>query len=107
VTLGGATDPDGDLLALTIGSVTQDEPLNGMGDGDTAPDARRVAASHQIRLRAERSGKGNGRIYRIAYLVSDGKGGTCKGTVDVGVPRDQAKGGKPVDSGQTVNSFGP
>ena len=42
ITLTGATDPDGNTVVLTITGVTQDEPLNGLGDGDTSPDARRA-----------------------------------------------------------------
>jgi hypothetical protein len=105
VTLSGATDPDGDPLRLEVTSVTQDEPLNGAGDGDSSPDAKRATAPNQVFLRAERSGNGDGRVYRVSFSVSDGKGGTCTGSVTVGVPRNQAPGGNPVDSGQTFNSF--
>ncbi len=35
----GISDPDGDVVTVTIASVTQDEPTNGLGDGDTSPDA--------------------------------------------------------------------
>ena len=38
-------------------------------------------------LRAERSGHDNGRVYRIAYDVSDGQGEICSGTAKVSVPR--------------------
>ena len=107
ITLGGATDPDGDTVALTITGVTQDEALNGLGDGDTSPDAKAGPASNKVFVRAERSGKGDGRVYRIAFTGSDGKGGECTGSVTVGVPHDQGKGSTPIDSGQTVNSFGP
>ncbi len=107
VTLGGATDPDGDPVTLTITGVTQDEALNGLGDGDTSPDAKAGPSSHQVFLRAERSGTGDGRVYRIAFTGSDGAGGTCTGAVTVSVPHDQGKKGAAVDSGQTVNSFGP
>ncbi len=106
ITLAGATDPDGDATTLTITTVTQDEALNGTGDGDTAPDAKRGPKPHQVYLRAERSGNGNGRVYRIGFSVSDGTD-SCTGTVKVGVPHDQGKNGGPVDSGLTVNSFGP
>jgi hypothetical protein len=107
VTLNGATDPDGDAITLTITGVTQDEALNGTGDGDTAPDAATVAGrSDQVQLRAERSGSGDGRIYRIAFTVSDAKL-TCSGTVFVGVPHDQS-GSPAVDTTSVVvNSFGP
>jgi hypothetical protein len=105
ISLGGATDPDGDTVTLTVTGVTQDEALNGLGDGDTAPDAVLGPASNEVQLRAERSGNGDGRVYRIAFSGSDGRGGTCTGTVTVGVPHNQ--GSTPIDSGLVVNSLGP
>jgi hypothetical protein len=107
VTLSGATDPDGDATTLTITGVTQDEALNGTGDGDTAPDAAWIAGrTDQVQVRAERSGEGDGRVYRIAFTVSDGVA-KCSGTVSVGVPHDQS-GDPAVDTTQVVvNSFGP
>jgi hypothetical protein len=107
IALSGGTDPDGDPVTITITGVTQDEPLDGLGDGDTAPDAKLGTASNEVFLRAERSGLGDGRVYRIAFQGSDGHGGTCTGSVAVGVPHDQGNGSTPIDSGQTVNSFGP
>ncbi|RZU48664.1 hypothetical protein EV385_0382 [Krasilnikovia cinnamomea] len=108
VSLGGATDPDGDSTALTITGVTQDEALNGTGDGDTGPDAAWVnaAVKDKVQLRAERAGTGDGRVYRIAYSVSDGKGGTCTGTATVGVPHDQGHGPAVDTASVVVNSFG-
>jgi hypothetical protein len=106
VAIGGATDADGDTVTLTIDGVTQDEPLNGLGDGDTSPDATPGGVSNEVNLRAERSGTGDGRVYRIAFTGDDGRGGTCTGTVLVGVPHDQGKGSTPIDSGLIVNSFG-
>lgn len=70
ITLGGATDPDGDTVTLTVTGVTQDEPLNGPGDGHTTPNAKVGSASNQVSVRAERSGRGDGRIYRIALRAS-------------------------------------
>lgn len=111
ITLNGATDPDGDALTLTITGVTQDEPVNGTGDGDTSPDAQSGPASNQVYIRAERSGKGDGRVYRIAFTVTDSKGGTCSststgsGSVTISVPRSQ-NGSAAVDSGAVFNSFG-
>ena len=56
--------------------------------------------------RARPKGKGNGRVYRIAYEVSDGKGGNCSGTVAVGVPKNMGRGSTPVDSAPpSFNSF--
>jgi uncharacterized repeat protein (TIGR01451 family) len=106
VTVVGATDPDGNALTSTITGVTQDEPLLGLGSGDTSPDAVAVAGhANEVQLRAERDGTGNGRVYRISTTVSDGLGGTCTGTAIVGVPHDQS-GPAAVDSGLVVNSFG-
>ena len=76
---------------ITITGATQDEPVNGRGDGNTSPDARRASAGTNVFLRAERSGRENGRVYRIAFAASDGKGGTCDGTATVAVPRDRGK----------------
>ena len=47
ITLSGLTDPDGDPTTLTITGVTQDEPVDGLGDGDTSPDA--VLGPHRTR----------------------------------------------------------
>jgi hypothetical protein len=106
VTVSGATDPDNDTLTYRIVSVTQDEALNDDGDGNTSPDAAVVAGrGDQVQLRAERSGRGDGRVYRVTVEVTDDKGGRCTGTVTVGVPHDRS--GRPiVDSGLTFNSFG-
>jgi hypothetical protein len=90
IVLGGATDPDGDALSYAITSVRQDEPTNGTGDGDTDIDAVN-AGPGMVRLRSERSGNGDGRVYTIAFTVSDGKGGTCAGAVRVSVPKSASK----------------
>jgi Calx-beta domain len=99
VTLGGATDSDGDELAYEIQAVTQDE----VGRG--TPDARPAAEPNQVWLRAQRWGRGDGRIYRIEYTASDGRDASCGGTAVVQVPHDSAH---PVarDSRLLVDSFG-
>lgn len=104
VTVSGATDADGNTLTYTITGVTQDEPLNGLGDGDTSPDAFPGSSSDQALLRAERSGTGDGRVYALHVTVTDGVGGECTGTATVSVPHDQS--GRPaVDSGQAYTDF--
>ena len=66
--------------------MTQDEPAGG------SPDTKPGPKSNQVFLRAERNGNGDGRVYRIAFVASDGKGGTCTGSTVVKVPHDQGKG---------------
>jgi hypothetical protein len=108
VTVSGITDPDtGDTVTTTITGVTQDEPVNGLGDGDTGPDAFITAGSATVKLRAERSGLGDGRVYVISFTGTDSHGATCTGTARVTVPHDQRPGGVAVDSGQIYNSTTP
>lgn len=105
VRVGGASDPDDDPVTITIGTVTQDEPLDGGGDGDTAPDAMRGDSADTVLLRAERDGRGDGRVYRVAFTARDPAGAACDGAVTVAVPHD-ADGDAAIDSGQVVGSFG-
>lgn len=105
VTITGVTDPDGNPVTTTVTGVTQDEPLNGLGDGDTSPDALPALGSNQVWLRAERSGTGDGRVYRVGIQATDGLGGVCTGVVDVGVPHDQGAHSTPVDSGGVFVDF--
>jgi hypothetical protein len=104
ILVSGATDPDGDPVVITITGVTQDEPVDGTADGNTSPDAVAGAGGDQVRLRAERSGRGDGRIYRIAYVASDPSGASCSGTVTVAVPHDR-RGAPAVDSGGSYDSM--
>ena len=107
ISILGVTDPDGDPVTITITKITQDEPLNGLGDGDTAPDGAGIGTS-TAQVRAERAGTpkvpGNGRVYMISFVASDGKGGTCNGSVAVCVPHDQRPGHVCIDDGQNYNS---
>ena len=89
LTLDGATDPDGDPVSLTIDGVTQDEPVTSSGDR-TSPDAI-DAGEGEFRLRAERNPRGDGRVYRIAFTATDGRGGSCSGVAKVAVPRHRKK----------------
>jgi hypothetical protein len=108
ISVAGATDPNGDTVTITITGVRQDEALNGRGDGNTSPDAAWVpGASNQVSLRAERSAQGDGRVYRIAFTGSDGRGGTCTGATVVDVPHDR-RGNPAIDTTTvSINSFGP
>jgi hypothetical protein len=70
-------------------AITSDEPDNGLGDGDTAPDWAVQTAGVSVAdvlVRAERSGLGNGRVYTISASATDraGNGSSARaGTVTV------------------------
>lgn len=106
VSILGVTDPDGDPVAITITGIYQDEPVNGLGDGDTAPDGWGVG-SVQAQIRAERSGTGNGRVYAIGYTASDGIGGVCTGVVNVSVNKSQGKKGAAINNGTIFDATAP
>jgi len=92
-------------VVITITGVTQDEPVNGRGDGDTSPDA--VVQGSRALLRAERSGRGNGRVYHVHFMATDAQGQTCTGAVAVGVPHSGRPGCPPVDDGELYDSTLP
>lgn len=80
------TDNCGPLT--TALNITSNEPVNGTGDGDTAPDWE-VVDAHHVRLRAERAGGGNGRIYTITITSTDSAGYSSSQSVTVQVPHSQ------------------
>lgn len=102
----GVTDPDGDQVHVAVTAVTQDESRDDRGDGSTCGDAV-IGDGGAVQVRAERSGRGDGRVYRIEFTATDGRGGACDGAVSVCVPHDQRPGATCFDDGQTVNSLGP
>lgn len=108
IDIEGVMDQDSiyNSVALTIISVTQDEPVNGQGDGDSSPDAvvQSGDPSDTVLLRAERAGSGNGRVYQINFVATDGFE-SCDGSVQVVVPHDRKD--VAVDDGQIYDSTLP
>jgi hypothetical protein len=68
-------------------TVTSDEPETGAFTGDTGPDWE-IVDDHHVRLRAERAGSGDGRIYTIRVTASDEAGNTSWQTKSVTVPHN-------------------
>lgn len=85
-------------------AVTADEPTAtapGAGGPNHAPDAE-IAADGRILLRAERSGSGDGRVYRITVTATDVSGNSAFSSVFVRVNHNKKT--EAVDSGQLYDA---
>lgn len=71
-------------------SVSSNEPENGSDDGNTAPDWE-ILDGHRLRLRAERSGEGTGRVYTITVTLTDSCGLVTTDQVTVSVPLNHGR----------------
>jgi hypothetical protein len=73
-------------------AVASNEPVNGLGDGNTASDWTTPVVDAQgnvsVQLRAERAGGGNGRIYTVSVTATDAAGNATTVPVNVSVPHD-------------------
>ncbi len=81
----GVVDPEGGAVTIEITGIMQDEPVNGLGDGDTSPDGAGIG-TNTAWIRAERSGTGDGRVYVISFRATDVQGAASDGSVTVSVP---------------------
>jgi uncharacterized repeat protein (TIGR03803 family) len=70
-------------------SVASNEAPDGSGHGGTTDWV--IKDSHHVLLRAERSGKGTGRIYAISVVATDSAGNRSTKTVTVTVPKSRGK----------------
>ena len=90
-----AVDNSGGSPTITLVSITMNEGEetdsyepgcdDTQGDGNTTDDIQ-VDSDGNIYLRAERSGKGDGRVYTIVYEAEDASGNTTQATATVTVP---------------------
>jgi hypothetical protein len=73
-------------------SVTCNESADTRGSGKTSQNWQ-ICGNHQVLLRAERSGKGSGRVYTLTVQATDASGNSSPtSTVTVTVPHDQGNG---------------
>jgi hypothetical protein len=81
-----AVDP---APVVQIVSISSNQPINGTGDGDVAPDWL-ITGPTTAQLRAERA-SGTERVYTITYTVTDASGNVSTGTVTVTVPASKRR----------------
>lgn len=89
-----ATDDTDPNPTVTLLSITSSEPDTGTGDGDDPQDIQEAAFGTDDReflLRAERAGKGPGRVYTVTYQARDAAGNTATASTQVSVPHDKGK----------------
>jgi len=82
------SDPD-----ITLDSITSNEPDNSTGDGNTINDIQDFEVGtddREFRLRAERRGQGDGRVYTVTYTATDDCGNFTTESAEVVVPHDQS-----------------
>jgi hypothetical protein len=99
--VASASSCDGtvNINSVIIDHVTSDELENGNGgDGNTLNDIVIACDRKSVRLRAERDGSGDGRVYTIYFKVTDGSGHSTTVSAKVSVPKSQ-NGDGAVDSG--------
>jgi hypothetical protein len=88
-----------DSPSAVLSSITSDEPDSGLGGGDRPndiQDAEFGTLDTRFRLRSERQGSGDGRIYTIVYTAQDDAGNTATATALVRVPHDRCGGARPL-----------
>ena len=91
VTVNATVDGSADTSAITLLSVTSNEPDNGDDDGNTVNDIV-IVDDFTFNLRAERSGVGTGRVYTITYQATNTCGNSTIATATVTVPLSQGGG---------------
>jgi hypothetical protein len=91
-------------VAITVTSDEDASTAPGAGGTRRCPDAI-VGPDGSVRLRAERSGPGDGRVYRITVTATDSCGNAAACSAEVQVRHDRRRGSVAVDSGQSHDAL--
>jgi len=83
-----ASDNSGGPVAISV-AVFSDEDDLAPDSGNFSPDAKNIAAG-TLRLRSERSGSGNGRVYLIVITATDPSNNVSHACLTVVVPKSQS-----------------
>jgi hypothetical protein len=90
VTISAAVIDNGDPNPVVhIISVSSNQPINGTGDGDTAPDWE-ITGPLTVDLRAERAGNDD-RKYTIVVEAIDASGNASQSSVEVKVTQSKGR----------------
>jgi len=93
--VANAYDNGGGTITLDV-TVASSEPPDTDGEGNTIPDyyidwVDDVTGIIELRLRSERSGKGDGRVYTITITATDASGNSSTAVVEIRAPHDKRK----------------
>ena len=83
-----------DLAAVSVVSVSSDEPEDHIGDGSTMDDIL-IECPNRVMLRTERMGGEQGRVYTIHYRLTDANGTTADDEMRIVIVKDNSDS-KPV-----------
>ena len=85
-----AVDNCASPLPITVHVFGDEDDEMPTGDGNFSPDARDIAPG-TLRLRRERRGDADGRVYLSVESTSDGSGNSSFACCTVAVPHDQSR----------------
>jgi hypothetical protein len=84
-----ASDNSGDPVAVQVAVFSDEDDVTSAG-GEMSPDAKNIAPT-TLRLRAERSGDSDGRVYLIVVTATDSSNNVTRNCLAVVVPKSQSK----------------
>jgi len=90
-----AADNSGLPLALSV-EIESNEAADGDGDGNTQPDFEVLDVDSEtgvvrVNLRAERSAKGDGRVYTVTLMATDTSGNAAEATIAIIAPHSKGR----------------
>lgn len=83
-----ASDNSGDPVAVQVAVFSDEDDVTGAG-GEMSPDAKDIAPV-TLRLRAERAGNSDGRVYLIVVTATDSSNNVTRACLAVVVPKSQS-----------------
>jgi endo-1,4-beta-xylanase len=86
-----ASDADSGIHSVVLTSIISNETIQSDDIQNANYNKPISGTSDSFKLRAERLGKGNGRVYTITYMATDKAGNVITKSVQVYVPHDKSK----------------